>query len=60
MGDSESSWSSTVINEQLRKRLESHKSAKVTNLDSQPCIAVNMPAGISLTYDGEASDYYGV
>ena len=32
MGDSESSWSSTVINEQLRKRLESHKSAKVTKL----------------------------
>ena len=59
MGDSESSWSSTVINEQLRKRLESHKSAKVTNLDSQPCIAVNMPAGKSLTFDGEAGDNFG-
>jgi len=59
MGDSESSWSSTVINEQLRKRLESHKSAKVTNLDSQPCIAVNMPSGKNLTFDGEAGDNFG-
>ena len=59
MGDSEDSWSSSVINEQLRKRLETHDSAKVTNLNSQPCIAVNMPPGKNLTFDGDAGDNFG-
>ena len=58
MTDSENSWSSSVINEQLRKRLETHDSAKVTNLNSQPCIAVNMPSGKNLTFDGEAGDNF--
>ncbi len=58
MPDSENSWSSSVINEQLRKRLETHDSAKVTNLNSQPCIAVNMPSGKNLTFDGEAGDNF--
>ena len=56
MGDSDESWTSSVINGQLRKRLENNQSAKVTNLASQPCIAVNMPAGKDLTFDGEAGD----
>ena len=56
MGDSDESWTSSVINEQLRKRLENNQSAKVTNLASQPCIAVNMPAGKDLTFDGDAGD----
>jgi len=56
MGDSEGSWTSSVINEQLRKRLENHQSAKVTNLAAQPCIAVNMPSGKDITFDGEAGD----
>ena len=59
MGDSEDSWSSSVINEQLRKRLETHNSAKVTNLNSQPCIAANMPSGKNLTFDGDAGDNFG-
>ncbi|MEE3242671.1 MAG: hypothetical protein VX188_02540 [Candidatus Thermoplasmatota archaeon] len=56
MEDSEGSWTSTVINEQLRKRLENHKSAKVTNLASQPCIAVNMPPKTNISFDGDAGD----
>jgi len=56
MGDSEGSWTSSVINEQLRKRLENNQSAKVTNLASQPCIAVNMPSGKDITFDGDAGD----
>ena len=56
MGDSDESWTSSVINEQLRKRLENNQSAKVTNLASQPCIAVNMPSGKDLTFDGDAGD----
>ena len=59
MTDSENSWSSSIINKQLRKRLENHESAKVTNLDSQPCIAVNMPPGKNLTFDGDAGDNFG-
>ena len=59
MGDSDDSWSSSVINEQLRKRLETHNSAKVTNLNSQPCIAVNMPSNKTLTFDGDAGDNFG-
>tara|TARA_B100000214_G_scaffold190577_1_gene137762 strand:- start:4349 stop:5767 length:1419 start_codon:yes stop_codon:yes gene_type:complete len=58
MADSENTWSSSVINEQLRKRLATHDSAKVTNLNSQPCIAVNMPPGKNLTFDGEAGDNF--
>ena len=53
---SEGSWTSSVINEQLRKRLENNKSAKVTNLASQPCIAVNMPPKTNISFDGEAGD----
>ena len=56
MEDSEGSWTSSVINEQLRKRLENHKSAKVTNLASQPCIAVNMPPKTNISFDGDAGD----
>ncbi|SVC20292.1 uncharacterized protein METZ01_LOCUS273146, partial [marine metagenome] len=56
MGDSEGSWTSSVINEQLRKRLENHKSAKVTSLASQPCIAVNMPPKTNISFDGDAGD----
>ena len=56
MEDSDESWTSTVINEQLRKRLGTNQSAKVTNLASQPCIAVNMPTGKDLTFDGDAGD----
>ena len=59
MSDSDDSWSSSVINEQLRKRLETHNSAKVTNLNSQPCIAVNMPREKTLTFDGDAGDNFG-
>ena len=59
MGDSDDSWSSSVINQQLRKRLETHNSAKVTNLNSQPCIAVNMPPKKTLTFDGDAGDNFG-
>ena len=59
MGDSDDSWSSSVINEQLRKRLETHNSAKVTNLNSQPCIAANMPSKKTLTFDGDAGDNFG-
>ena len=59
MGDSEGSWTSSVINEQLRKRLETHDSAKVTNLDYQPCIAVNMPSNKTVTFDGDAGDNFG-
>ena len=59
MADSENSWSPSIINKQLRKRLENHESAKVTNLDSQPCIAVNMTSGKNLTFDGEAGDNFG-
>ena len=59
MTDSENSWSPSIINKQLRKRLENHESAKVTNLDSQPCIAVNMPSGKNLTFDGDAGDNFG-
>ena len=59
MVDSENSWSSSIINKQLRKRLKNHESAKVTNLDSQPCIAVNMPSGKNLTFDGDAGDNFG-
>ena len=42
MSDSES-WTSGLINEQLRKRFENHDTAKVTNLANQTCIATNMP-----------------
>ena len=59
MSDSENSWSSSVINDQLRKRLETHDSAKVTNLNSQPCIAANMPPNKNLTFDGDAGDNFG-
>ena len=59
MGDSDDSWSSSVINEQLRKRLETHNSAKVTNLNSQPCIAVKMLSHKILTFDGDAGDNFG-
>jgi glutamate synthase domain-containing protein 3 len=53
---SEGSWTSSVINEQLRKRLENNKSARVTNLASQPCIAVNMPPKTNISFDGNAGD----
>jgi glutamate synthase domain-containing protein 3 len=53
---SEESWTSSVINEQLRKRLENNKSARVTNLASQPCIAVNMPPKTNISFDGNAGD----
>ena len=56
MEDSEESWTSSIINEQLRKRLENHKSAKVTNLASQPCIAANMPPKTNISFDGDAGD----
>ena len=59
MSDSDDSWSSSVINEQLRKRLETHNSAKVKNLNSQPCIAVNMPREKNLTFDRDAGDNFG-
>lgn len=59
MTDSDNSWSPSIINKQLRKRLENHESAKVTNLDSQPCIAVNMHSGKNLTFDGDAGDNFG-
>ena len=45
MSNSNESWTSSLINEQLRKRFENHNSAKVTNLDAQSCIAVNIPTG---------------
>ena len=56
MTDSGDVWTPTAINEQLRKRLENHDSAKVTNLASQNCIAVNMSIGKNLTFDGDAGD----
>ncbi len=58
MADSEESWTSTLINEQLRKRFESHDSAKVTNLAGQSCIASFMPAKKVITFEGLAGDNF--
>ena len=58
MADSEESWTSTLINEQLRKRFESHDSAKVTNLAGQTCIASFMPPKKVITFEGVAGDNF--
>ena len=58
MADSEESWTSTLINEQLRKRFESHDSAKVTNLAGQSCIASFMPPKKVITFEGLAGDNF--
>jgi len=58
MTDSGESWTSSLINEQLRKRFENHNSAKVTNLARQTCIAANMPAKKNITFEGEAGDNF--
>ena len=58
MSNSNESWTSSLINEQLRKRFENHNSAKVTNLDAQSCIAVNIPTGKNVTFEGEAGDNF--
>ena len=58
MTDSGESWTSSLINEQLRKRFENHDSAKVTNLARQTCIAANMPAKKNITFEGEAGDNF--
>ena len=58
MSDSES-WTSGLINEQLRKRFENHDTAKVTNLASQACIAANMPQKTNIVFEGKAGDNFG-
>ena len=58
MSDSES-WTSELINGQLRKRLENHDTAKVTNLTNQTCIATNMPPKKSIVFEGKAGDNFG-
>ena len=58
MSNSNESWTSSLINEQLRKRFENHNSANVTNLDAQSCIAVNIPTGKNVTFEGEAGDNF--
>ena len=58
MTDSEESWTSGLINEQLRKRFENHDSAKVTNLAGQTCIAAFMPPKKSMTFEGIAGDNF--
>ena len=58
MSDSES-WTSGLINEQLRKRFENHDTAKVTNLANQTCIAANMPPKTSIVFEGKAGDNFG-
>ena len=58
MSDSES-WTSGLINEQLRKRFENHDTAKVTNLASQACIAANMPQKTNIIFEGKAGDNFG-
>ena len=58
MSDS-NSWTSELINEQLRKRFENHDSAKVTNLANQSCIATNMPPKTNIVFEGKAGDNFG-
>jgi len=58
MSDSES-WTSGLINEQLRKRFENHDTAKVTNLANQACIAANMPPKKNIVFEGRAGDNFG-
>ena len=58
MSDSES-WTSKLINEQLRKRFENHDTAKVTNLADQACIAANMPKKTNIVFEGKAGDNFG-
>jgi len=58
MSDSES-WTSGLINEQLRKRFENHDAAKVTNLANQACIAANMPSKTNIVFEGKAGDNFG-
>lgn len=58
MSDSES-WTSGLINEQLRKRFENHDTAKVTNLANQSCIAANMPPKTNIVFEGKAGDNFG-
>ena len=58
MSDSES-WTSELINEQLRKRFENHDTAKVTNLANQSSIATNMPPKTNIVFEGKAGDNFG-
>tara|TARA_Y100001970_G_scaffold69737_1_gene88870 strand:+ start:6801 stop:8216 length:1416 start_codon:yes stop_codon:yes gene_type:complete len=58
MSESES-WTSGLINEQLRNRLKNHDNAKVTNLTNQACIATNMPSKKSIVFEGKAGDNFG-
>ena len=58
MSDSDS-WTSELINEQLRKRFENHDTAKVTNLANQSCIATNMPPKTNIVFEGKAGDNFG-
>ena len=53
------SWTSELINEQLRKRFENHDTAKVTNLANQSCIATNMPPKTNIVFEGSAGDNFG-
>ena len=56
MGDSEGSWTSSAINEELRKKLKNSKSMQVPGLASQACIATNMPPKTNISFDGDAGD----
>ena len=56
MGDSEGSWTSSAINEELRKKLKNNKSMQVPGLASQACIATNMPPKTNISFDGDAGD----
>ena len=58
MSDSDS-WTSELINEQLRKRFVNHDTAKVTNLANQSCIATNMPPKANIVFEGKAGDNFG-
>ena len=56
MGDSEESWTSSAINDELRKKLKNSKSMQVPGLASQACIATNMPPKTNISFDGDAGD----
>ena len=58
MSDSDS-WTSGLINEQLRNRLKTHDTAKVTNLTNQACIATNIPQKKNIVFEGKAGDNFG-
>ncbi|MDI6855596.1 MAG: hypothetical protein QMD21_02265 [Candidatus Thermoplasmatota archaeon] len=47
------------INKVLYEKLKTEKSVKVSNLDRQDCIAVNIAKDVRITVDGRAGDFFG-